>query len=53
MTPALTTIKQPFKEMSRKAVEMVVRQKEENTVTEKRAVLEASLVIRETTAEVK
>ena len=53
MTPALTTIKQPFKEMSRKAVEMVVRQKEENMVTEKRIVLEASLVIRETTAEVK
>ena len=53
MTPALTTIKQPFKEMSQKAVDMVIRQKEDNMVSDKKIVLEASLVIRETTAEVK
>jgi len=52
MTPALTTIKQPFKEMSQKAVEMIVRQKEENMVSDNRIVLEASLIVRETTAEV-
>lgn len=53
MTPALTTIKQPFKEISQKAVNMVIRQKEDNIVSDKKIVLEASLVIRETTAEVK
>jgi LacI family transcriptional regulator len=53
MTPALTTIKQPFKEISQKTVNMVIRQKEDNIVSDKKIVLEASLVIRETTAEVK
>lgn len=53
LTPALTTIKQPFQEMSQKAVEMVIKQKEDHIVSDKKIVLEASLVIRETTAEVK
>lgn len=53
ITPALTTIKQPFKEMSEKAVEMIIRQKVDDVMLDKKIVLETSLVIRETTAEVK
>jgi LacI family transcriptional regulator len=49
MTPALTTIKQPFREMSQKAVELIVLQKEGEEFT-KRIVLEPTLVVRETTA---
>jgi DNA-binding LacI/PurR family transcriptional regulator len=50
ITPALTTIKQPFKEMSQKAVELIVKQKEEVSVADKKIVMEPSLVVRETTA---
>jgi LacI family transcriptional regulator len=53
MTPELTTIKQPFKEMTAKAVEMIIKQREEHQMPEKMIVLEPSLIIRETTAAVK
>lgn len=50
VTPALTTIKQPFKEMSGKAVEMIMRQKEGESLSDKTIMLEPELVVRETTA---
>lgn len=50
ITPALTTIKQPFKEMSQKAVELIVKQKEGLTETDKRIVVDPVLIVRETTA---
>ena len=53
MTPALTTIKQPFQEMSQKAVEMIVNQRDGNPGTDRKIVLEPTLVVRETTAHAK
>ncbi len=50
MTPALTTIEQPFKEMSEKAVEMIVMQKEGKLLSDKTIIVEPSLIVRETTA---
>jgi len=53
ITPALTTIQQPFKEMSEKAVEMILLQKEGVAIPCKKIVLEPTLIIRETTASAK
>ncbi len=52
LTPELTTIKQPFKEMTEKAVAMITMQKEQHVIPDRRIVLEPSLIIRETTAKV-
>lgn len=47
--PALTTLKQPFEEMCRRAVELVVAQRADERVAEKRVVLAPELVVREST----
>ena len=52
LTPELSTIKQPFQAMSEKAVEMIIMQKENVALAEKKAVIEPTLVVRETTASV-
>ena len=49
ITPELTTIKQPFKEMSEKAIELIIMQKNGQEIPCKKIVLKPSLVIRETT----
>jgi len=50
LTPSLTTIKQPFEEMSRTAVDIVLRQIQDRAIPRTHIVLEPSLVIRESTA---
>lgn len=52
MTPALTTIRQPFQAMSEKAVELILLQKHGQPILEKAIVLEPELIVRETTRQV-
>ncbi|MDY0091699.1 MAG: LacI family DNA-binding transcriptional regulator [Candidatus Vecturithrix sp.] len=49
MTPALTTIRQPFQAMSEQAVELILLQKHGQPILEKAIVLEPELIVRETT----
>lgn len=53
MTPELTTIKQPFKEMTERAVAMIITQKRGDVIPDKKIMFEPSLIIRETTAKMK
>ena len=53
VSPELTTIHQPFKEMSEKAVEMILMQKKDIVLPEKRVILNPSLVVRESTTHAK
>jgi DNA-binding LacI/PurR family transcriptional regulator len=48
--PALTTVKQPFKEMCEKAVELIMLQTRKEKLACKRFVLQPELVVRATTA---
>lgn len=50
--PALTTISQPYREMCRLAIEMIIRQRKEGVVPEKRVCLQPSLVVRDSTRKV-
>jgi len=52
ITPGLTTVAQPFAEMARKAVELVLRHKEENPAKAQRVTVVPSLVVRESTARI-
>jgi DNA-binding LacI/PurR family transcriptional regulator len=52
LTPALTTIRQPFKAMCMHAIELIIAQKEGREIPHKKIVLEPELIIRETTASV-
>lgn len=49
LTPSLTTIQQPFAEMSAKAVELIILQKDGVDLPCKKFVFEPTLVVRETT----
>lgn len=51
ITPSLSTIRQPFKEMSEKAVEMIMMQKKGNELVNKKVILDPRLIVRETTCE--
>lgn len=48
--PALTTLTQPFEEMCRRAVELVVRMRAGDRIGEKRTVLAPDIIVRESTA---
>jgi len=50
ITPALTTIRQPFKAMSETAIELILLQKRGQHIPNTKVVLEPELIIRETTA---
>lgn len=50
--PALTTLTQPFEEMCRRAVELVVRMRAGERILEKRTVLAPDIIVRESTAAV-
>lgn len=52
VTPALTTISQPFKEMSEKAVELIMSLGKNEMPVERKIVLEPSILVRESTAHV-
>jgi LacI family transcriptional regulator len=45
--PALTTVSQPFEEMCRKAVELIVAMRSGEQLGERRVVLQPELVIRD------
>ena len=48
--PALTTLTQPFEEMCRQAVELVLRMRADEKIGEKRTVLSPDIIVRESTA---
>ena len=48
--PALTTLSQPFQEMCRKAVEMIIAMKTGGPLLTSRVVLQPSLIVRDSTA---
>jgi LacI family transcriptional regulator len=47
--PALTTLTQPFEEMCRRAVELVIRMRAGEDIGEKRTVLSPDIIVREST----
>ena len=49
MTPALTTIRQPFQAMSEHALELILLQKQGQVLLQRAVVLEPELIVRETT----
>jgi DNA-binding LacI/PurR family transcriptional regulator len=49
--PSLTTLTQPFEEMCRRAVELVVRMRADEKIGEKRTVLAPDIIVRESTAQ--
>jgi LacI family transcriptional regulator len=53
ITPSLTTIPQPFKEICEKAVELIVMQKKGIEITKKRIIIPPRIIVRESTAPVK
>jgi len=53
VTPSLTTIPQPFKEMCEKAVELIVMQKRSIEIIKKRIIIQPRIIVRESTAPVK
>jgi DNA-binding LacI/PurR family transcriptional regulator len=53
ITPALTTIPQPFNEMCERAVELIVMQKKGIEIAKKRIIIQPRIIVRESTAQVK
>jgi LacI family transcriptional regulator len=53
MRPALTTIEQPFRDMCKNAVDLVIRMSHKEKISKMKIVLSPSLVVRETTARAK
>ncbi len=49
ITPSLTTIRQPFREICEKAVDLLMRQKDGTMVTVEKQVISPSLVVRDST----
>jgi DNA-binding LacI/PurR family transcriptional regulator len=50
LVPSLTTITQPFEEMARISVDMILKERNGETIPEKRVVLSPGILIRETTS---